>query len=93
MYPKLNPSSPPPPPPLQSWVLRWVIAYQKHKNFPLSPFQAGAPPLYSAKLVGVHEGQTGNCASFCVQTKSIYGISGKLQKYFFLKKRMSRGNA
>lgn len=40
MYPKLNPSPPPPPPPsppLQSWVLRWVIAYQKHKNFPLSP--------------------------------------------------------
>lgn len=44
MYPKLNPSPPPPPPPLQSWVLRWVIAYQKHKNFPLSPLQAGATP-------------------------------------------------
>lgn len=65
MYPKLNPS--PPPPPFQSWVLRWVIAYQKHKNFPLSPLQAGAtppPPLYSVKLAGVHQEQTGNMHVF-----------------------------
>lgn len=60
MYPKFNPG---PPPPFQSWVLRWVIAYQKHKNFPLSPLQAGATPLpslFSVKRDEFHPEQTGN---------------------------------
>lgn len=68
MYPKLNPS--PPPPPFQSWVLRWVIAYQKRKNFPLSPLQAGAtPPLQ-------HEAGWSSPGTnrFLIQPKSIYSL-------------------
>ena len=66
MYPKFNPSPPPPPippppPPLQSWVLRWVIAYQKHKNFPLSPLQAGTTPLsLTASILLSHREFTGD---------------------------------
>ncbi|MED6247733.1 hypothetical protein ATANTOWER_015005 [Ataeniobius toweri] len=46
-----NVSPPPsaPPPPLQSWVLHWVIAYQKHKNFCLS--RLGLPPSLSVCML------------------------------------------
>lgn len=75
MYPKLNPGPPPPPPPppppLQSWVLRWVIAYQKHKNFPLSPLQAGAtPPPCDVKTEGFNRSTAETVRVFALKIKA-----------------------